>query len=78
MHFEIKEALGIRSYGKRWRVVCEIFEFSEWDGPEVLDGILKAFIEDKKAAKEIIQMGFEPSVVRDIIRRVDKNEYKRH
>jgi len=45
---------------------------------EVLDGILKAFIEDKKAAEEIIQMGFEPSIVRDIMNRVDRNEYKRH
>jgi NAD+ synthase (glutamine-hydrolysing) len=45
---------------------------------EVLDGILKAFIEDKKAAEEIIDMGFEPSIVRDIMSRVDRNEYKRH
>jgi len=45
---------------------------------EVLDGILKAYIEDNKAAEEIIEMGFEPSIVRDIISRVDRNEYKRH
>jgi len=45
---------------------------------EVLDGILKAFIEDKKTAEEIIDLGFEPSIVRDIISRVDRNEYKRH
>jgi NAD+ synthase (glutamine-hydrolysing) len=45
---------------------------------EVLDGILKAYIEENKAADEIIGMGFEPPVVRDIIRRVDSNEYKRH
>lgn len=44
---------------------------------EVLDGILKAYIEDNKAAEEIIGMGFETSVVKDIIRRVDRNEYKR-
>jgi NAD+ synthase (glutamine-hydrolysing) len=44
---------------------------------EILDGILKAYIEDNKAAEEIIGMGFEPSVVKDIIRRVDRNEYKR-
>ncbi len=44
---------------------------------EVLDGILKAYIEDNRAAEEIIGMGFEPSVVKDIIRRVDRNEYKR-
>jgi len=45
---------------------------------EVLDGILKAFIEDKKAAGEIIDLGFEPSIVQDIMSRVDRNEYKRH
>ena len=45
---------------------------------DALDGILKAYIEDNKAAEEIIEMGFEPSVVRDIISRVDRNEYKRH
>ena len=45
---------------------------------ELLDGILKAFIEDKKAAEEIIGLGYEPSIVRDIMSRVDRNEYKRH
>jgi NAD+ synthetase len=45
---------------------------------EVLDGILRAYIEDNNAAEEIIGMGFEPSIVRDIISRVDRNEYKRH
>jgi len=45
---------------------------------DVLDGILKAYIEDNKATDEIIEMGFEPSIVRDVIRRVDRNEYKRH
>jgi NAD+ synthetase len=45
---------------------------------EVLDGILKAYIEDNKAAEEIIEMGFDSSIVRDIISRVDRNEYKRH
>jgi len=45
---------------------------------EVLDGVLKAYIEDNKAAEEIIGMGFEQSIVRDIISRVDRNEYKRH
>ncbi len=45
---------------------------------EVLDGVLKAYIEENKAAEEIIGMGFEQSIVRDIISRVDRNEYKRH
>jgi len=45
---------------------------------EILDEILKAYIEDNKTAEEIIESGFDPSIVKDIIRRVDRNEYKRH
>jgi len=45
---------------------------------EILDDILKAYIEDNKAPEEIIEMGFEPSIVMDIIKRVDQNEYKRY
>jgi NAD+ synthase (glutamine-hydrolysing) len=45
---------------------------------EILDDILKAYIEDNKVPEEIIEMGFEPSIVMDIIKRVDQNEYKRH
>jgi NAD+ synthetase len=45
---------------------------------ETLDDILKAYIEDNKVPEEIIEMGFEPSIVMDIIKRVDQNEYKRH
>ncbi|MEE9594901.1 MAG: NAD+ synthase [Candidatus Hydrothermarchaeales archaeon] len=44
---------------------------------EVLDPILKAYIEDEKAIDEIVAMGFERSVVVDMIKRVDRNEYKR-
>jgi NAD+ synthase (glutamine-hydrolysing) len=55
-------------------------QFDQDDLPpyEILDDILKAYIEDNKAPKEIIEMGFEPSTVMDIIKRVDQNEYKRH
>jgi NAD+ synthase (glutamine-hydrolysing) len=45
---------------------------------EILDEILTAYIEDNKAPDEIMAMGFEPSIVNDIIARVDRNEYKRH
>jgi NAD+ synthase (glutamine-hydrolysing) len=45
---------------------------------EILDAVLKAYIEDNKTAEEIIEAGFDPSIVRDIITRVDRNEYKRH
>ena len=45
---------------------------------DVLDGILKAYVEDNKSADEITGMGYDASIVRDIITRVDRNEYKRH
>ncbi|HUU41191.1 MAG TPA: NAD+ synthase [Desulfatiglandales bacterium] len=45
---------------------------------EILDSILKAYIEDNKAADEIVSMGYEPKIVYDILARVNCNEYKRH
>jgi NAD+ synthase/NAD+ synthase (glutamine-hydrolysing) len=45
---------------------------------EILDDILKAYIEDNKTPEEIIESGFDPSIVRDIITRVARNEYKRY
>jgi NAD+ synthetase len=45
---------------------------------EVLDRILKAYIEDVKSPKEIAQQfGYDPELVRSIARKVDRNEYKR-
>ncbi len=44
---------------------------------EILDGILKAYVEDAKSPSEIIQMGFEKKTVFEIIRKVKRNEYKR-
>ncbi len=44
---------------------------------EVLDPILAAFLEEHKSVDEITALGFEPDVVRDVIRRVTSNEYKR-
>ncbi|KAF1085480.1 Glutamine-dependent NAD(+) synthetase [Sporotomaculum syntrophicum] len=44
---------------------------------EVLDQILKAYIEDIKPIDEIVAMGFNRGLVLDITRRVDTAEYKR-
>lgn len=44
----------------------------------VLDQILKAYIEDCKGADAIVKMGFEREMVEDILKKVDRNEYKRH
>ena len=43
----------------------------------VLDGILKAYVEEGKSADDIVALGYEPDVVKDIVRKVDLNEYKR-
>ena len=45
---------------------------------EILDPILKGYIEDFKGTKELVKMGFDESIVKDVILRVDGNEYKRH
>lgn len=45
---------------------------------DILDGILKANIEDNKGAEEIAAMGFDPAIVNETICRVDRSEYKRH
>ena len=45
---------------------------------DVLDRILKAYVEDLRAPEEIADhYGFPLELVRDIARRVDRNEYKR-
>ena len=43
----------------------------------ILDAILQAYVEEDKAPEEIIDLGFEEKTVKDVIRLVDKNEYKR-
>ena len=43
----------------------------------VLDEILKAYVEEAKSVNEIVAMGFDRDMVRDVIRRISINEYKR-
>ena len=43
----------------------------------VLDPILKAYVEDDYAFDDIVAMGFNPDIVKQIITLVDRNEYKR-
>jgi NAD+ synthase (glutamine-hydrolysing) len=43
----------------------------------ILDGILKAYIEDSKCIAEIVRMGYNEKIVRNIVHKVKKNEYKR-
>jgi NAD+ synthase (glutamine-hydrolysing) len=44
---------------------------------EILDPILKAYIEEDKSFQEIVAEGFDEEIVKRVIRMVDRNEYKR-
>jgi NAD+ synthase (glutamine-hydrolysing) len=43
----------------------------------VLDAIINAYVEQHLKPDEIVKLGFDLKVVRDVIDRVDRNEYKR-
>jgi len=43
----------------------------------LLDPILKAYVEEDRSYLEIVGMGFEPEVVKQVINMVDRSEYKR-
>jgi NH3-dependent NAD+ synthetase len=44
---------------------------------EILDEILRLYVEDNLSARDIINHGFDENTVRWVQRRVDLNEYKR-
>ncbi len=44
---------------------------------ELLDKILKEYIENDKTYREIVEMGFDEKVVKKVVSMVDRNEYKR-
>jgi NAD+ synthase (glutamine-hydrolysing) len=44
---------------------------------EVLDPILKAYVEEDKSLAEIVAMGYDEATVNQVMRMVDRNEYKR-
>lgn len=54
-------------------------QFTQDDLPpySVIDPIITHYIEDAWDAKKIIEKGSDPAIVYDIIRRIDRNEYKR-
>ncbi|MBU4425549.1 MAG: NAD+ synthase [Proteobacteria bacterium] len=43
----------------------------------ILDPILQAYVEEDKSLEEILGMGFEEEIVKEVIRLVNRNEYKR-
>ena len=44
----------------------------------ILDAILKLYVDDFKSINKIIELGFEPEIVKKIIKLVNFNEYKRY
>ena len=44
---------------------------------EVLDPVVEAYVEDDQSYQEMVDRGFDPQVVRQVIAAVDRNEYKR-
>ncbi|MBN2138241.1 MAG: NAD+ synthase [Sedimentisphaerales bacterium] len=44
---------------------------------DLLDEILKGYVEEDKSARELIESGLPDEIVRKVIRLVDRNEYKR-
>ena len=44
---------------------------------EVLDPVVKAYAEEDYSYQEMVDKGFDPQVVRQVISAVDRNEYKR-
>ncbi|OHB62062.1 MAG: hypothetical protein A2167_03695 [Planctomycetes bacterium RBG_13_46_10] len=44
---------------------------------DLLDKILKGYVEEDKSAQQLIESGLPKDVVYDVIRMVDRNEYKR-
>lgn len=43
----------------------------------ILDKIIHAYVEENKGVNDIIKEGFDPEVVKDVIKMIDRNEYKR-
>ncbi|HEY9678504.1 MAG TPA: NAD+ synthase [Drouetiella sp.] len=44
----------------------------------VLDGILQAYVEQRRKPDEIVRLGYKPEVIMDVINKTDRSEYKRH
>ena len=44
---------------------------------EILDPVVKAYVEEDRSFQEMVDLGFDAGVVRQVITAVDRNEYKR-
>ncbi|MDD4179207.1 MAG: NAD+ synthase [Candidatus Margulisbacteria bacterium] len=44
---------------------------------DILDGIMKAYVEDNKSTNEIVKQGFDAAIVKKVVAMIDRSEYKR-
>ena len=44
---------------------------------EVLDPVVEAYVEDDLSYQDMIDKGFDPEIIRQVMSAVDRNEYKR-
>ena len=74
-----KEVIPQNSIDKPPSAELKLNQFDQDTLPpyDMLDGILKAYVEDAKGVNDITRMGFDEKIVREIIRKVNRNEYKR-
>jgi len=75
-----KEYIPSRIIEKAPSAELKPYQLDQDDLPpyEMLDPILKGYIEDLKAVDDLIKMGFDKNIVEDVILKIEKNEYKRH
>jgi NAD+ synthase (glutamine-hydrolysing) len=75
-----KEIIPVRIIAKAPSAELKPNQTDQDDLPpyDILDAILKGYIEELKGIKELAQMGFDKGVVEEVVSRVDRNEYKRH
>jgi NAD+ synthase (glutamine-hydrolysing) len=75
-----KEIIPVRIIAKAPSAELKPNQTDQDDLPpyDILDAILKGYIEELKGIKELAQMGFDKAVVEEVVSRVDRNEYKRH
>ena len=74
-----KEIIPINTLNKAPSAELSLDQVDQDSLPEypILDGILQLYVEEGLSRDEIIQRGYDKSIVNDIVRKVDLNEYKR-
>ena len=77
---ELMAALRHPEQGCPWDIkqdFATIAPYTLEEAYEVLDAILKRYVEEDASVADMVAEGFEEAVVRKVIRLVDLNEYKR-